>query len=162
MILDGSRSGRRLPDVSSIAVQYSIKKIQRLRTTKGSFQNSHRKPYIEPGPPPSSSTSRVFFERSKLSRRTKQSISFFLLLFGISYILGGNGWWQGWGSSDRDRSGNHLLVRRSVAARPGGDHRQWPGQSHNPFLRRVHRHRAAHRRRCQESGRHEPYQHRVR
>jgi hypothetical protein len=42
-------------------------------------------------------------------------------------LAGGNG--EGRGSGDRDRSRHHLLVRRRVAARPGGDHRQRPAQS---------------------------------
>jgi hypothetical protein len=68
---------------------------------------------------------------------------------------------QGRGSGHRHRPWHDLLVRGRLAARPRGDHRQRPGQPHHPLLRRLHRLREAHRRCCQEPGRHEPHQHRL-
>lgn len=63
---------------------------------------------------------------------------------------------DGEGSRSRYRPRHDVLVRGRVPARQGGDHRQRPGQPHHALLCGVHGHRAPHRRRRQEPGRHEP------
>mmetsp|Transcript_71126 Transcript_71126/g.160923 ORF Transcript_71126/g.160923 Transcript_71126/m.160923 type:complete len:213 (+) Transcript_71126:301-939(+) len=57
----------------------------------------------------------------------------------------------------RDRPRDHVLVRRGVAERAGGDLHQRPGEPHHPFLRGLDRgRREADRRRGQEPGRVQP------
>ena len=55
-----------------------------------------------------------------------------------------------------------LLVRRRVAARPRGDHRERPGQPHDALVRGLHGRGAPRGRRGQEPGGHEPDQHGLR
>ncbi|KAF2348875.1 hypothetical protein FHG87_020368 [Trinorchestia longiramus] len=63
--------------------------------------------------------------------------------------------WLMWRISNRSghRSGHDLLVRGCVPAWQGRDHCQRSGQQDNSFVRRLHGHRKAHRRSCQEPGR---------
>jgi hypothetical protein len=111
-----------------------------------------------PAPPP--------FPRTALQKRTEQpnfQRAFLLDLaraLGFLVSIGSNGEERGSGHWYRPR--HDLLVRRRVAARPRRDHRQRPGEPHHAVLCCLHRHRAAHRRRRQEPGRHESHQHRLR
>ena len=63
---------------------------------------------------------------------------------------------RGQGPHHRHRSGHHLLLCRHIQKRARGDHRQRSGQPHHALVRRVHGHGAAHRRRGQEPGHHQP------